>query len=62
MSKEVKIALIAACGPLVLAAAGFVNAHAHKVEAETQRAEVYDVSDRFQDYIEDVMKQRGCEP
>ena len=45
--------------PLVLAVAGLLNAHAKRVEAEKAEAAM---SDSFQEYIEYVMKQRGCEP
>ena len=45
--------------PLILAICGWINAHAARVTAEQKKMEM---SDSFQEYIEYVMQQRGCEP
>ena len=62
MSKESRAFLSGLLLPLILAGAAWINAHAHKVEAETERAKRFELSDSFQEYIEDVMRQRGCDP
>ena len=66
MSKEHRAFLSGLLLPLVLAAAGLINAHAKRVEAETAaheaRAAKFALADDFQDYVEYVMEQRGCEP
>ena len=62
MSKEAKAFWSGLILPLVLAVAAWVNAHAHKVEAQAQREQKLELSDSFQEYIEYVMEQRGCEP
>ena len=47
---------------MILAAAAWINAHAHKVEAEAERAERYELADGYQAFIESQMKREGCEP
>lgn len=59
MSKETRLAVVALATPLVMAVCGWINAYSKRVEAEKQ---AFEMSDSFQDYVEYVMKQRGCEP
>lgn len=59
MSKETRIAVVALITPLVMALAGLVNAHAKRVAAEDAK---FAMADNFQEYVEYVMAQRGCEP
>jgi hypothetical protein len=59
LSKDTRNLILALGTPLVLALAGWINAHAGRVSAEKETA---GMSDSFQEYIEYVMKQRGCEP
>jgi len=47
--------------PLVLAVAAWINAHAARVDAESERNKRFELSDSFEEYIVYVMKQRGCE-
>jgi hypothetical protein len=68
-AREAKIAILAASGPLLLALTAVFNAYAHKLEAEAQaheakqqREQKYDLADSFEEYIQYVMEQRGCEP
>jgi len=59
VDKETRL-LIAGLGmPLVLALAGWVNASA---EAAKQEQKKLALADNFQEYIEYIMVQRGCEP
>ena len=62
MSKEARAFWAGLILPLVLAVAGWLNAHANRIEAETQRQAKYELSDSFQAYVEYVMEQKGCEP
>jgi hypothetical protein len=59
MDKETRTVVLALGVPLVTALCGWMNscAEASKTEVKLER-----MSDDFQDYIEYVMKQRGCEP
>jgi len=59
MDKETRLLIVALGTPLVMAVAGWVNARAEADKAEKQTMEM---SDSFQDYVEYVMRQRGCEP
>lgn len=59
MSKETRALVVALLTPLVLAVAGWINAYA---EAKKQEKARFELSDSFQEYVEYVMKQRGCEP
>jgi len=61
MSKERQAFLTGLLLPLVLAGAAWINAHASKVEAESERAKRFELSDDFQDYIEYQMAKRGCQ-
>jgi len=62
VSKETRAFLMGLPLPLVLAVAGWINAHAKHLEAEAQREAKYELSDSFQEYVEYVMEQKGCEP
>ena len=62
MTKETRAFLSGLLLPLILAVAGWVNAHAARVKAESEREARYELSDSFQEYIEHTMKQQGCEP
>ena len=59
MDKETRLLIVGLGMPLVLAIAGWVNSHKKVVEA---KKETVSMSDSFQDYVEYVMVQRGCEP
>lgn len=62
VTKEQRAFWLGVLGPLIVAVCGWINAHAHKVEAEAERTKRFELADGFQEYIEYVMKQRGCEP
>ena len=59
MSKETRIVVLTLATPLVLAVAGWINAHSAATKAEEAK---FAMSDSFQEYIEYIMEQRGCEP
>jgi len=59
VDKDTRLIVIALGTPLVMAIAGWVNSKAETAKAEKQAMKM---SDSFQEYIEYVMEQRGCEP
>ena len=56
-----KTTLTVAVISLILACASWIRADIKQKEAETARQETYEMSDSFQEYIEYVMVQRGCD-
>ena len=59
MDKETRVLIVAMGTPLIMAICGWINA---KAEADKAEKKTMKMSDSFQEYIEYVMEQRGCEP